>query len=82
MAITDGGSADIRRVPDTFKLADWPRNCWYAAAYDVELRHELLARTIAGRNLIMFRRGDGRPAALEDACWHRLMPLSRQARGR
>jgi phenylpropionate dioxygenase-like ring-hydroxylating dioxygenase large terminal subunit len=74
---TNGGSDDIRRVPDTFKLTDWPRNCWFAAAYDVELRHELLARTIGGRNLIMFRRGDGRPAALEDACWHRLMPLSK-----
>jgi phenylpropionate dioxygenase-like ring-hydroxylating dioxygenase large terminal subunit len=48
-------------VPDTFKLTDWPRNCWYAAAYDVELQHRLLPRTIAGRNLIMFRREDGRP---------------------
>ena len=25
-------NGDIRRVPDTFKLADWPRNCWYAVA--------------------------------------------------
>jgi phenylpropionate dioxygenase-like ring-hydroxylating dioxygenase large terminal subunit len=61
MANTNGGSADIRQVPDTFKLTDWPRNCWYAAAYDVELQHRLLPRTIAGRNLIMFRREDGRP---------------------
>ena len=36
------GDGDIRRVPETFKLADWPRNCWYAAAYDVELKRELL----------------------------------------
>ena len=41
---TDG----LRRVPETFKLADWPRNCWYAAAYDVELKRELLPRKIAG----------------------------------
>src|SRR3954465_12413466 len=69
-------NGDIRRVPETFKLADWPRNCWYAAAYDVELKRELLPRKIAGRNLVMYRREDGRPAALENACWHRLMPLS------
>jgi vanillate O-demethylase monooxygenase subunit len=67
---------DIRRVPDTFKLADWPRNCWYAAAYDVELKRELLPRTIAGRKLVLYRRENGEPVALENACWHRLMPLS------
>lgn len=65
-----------RPTPDTFKLADWPVNCWYAAAYDVELGRELLARRIAGHNLVLYRRQDGQPAALEDACWHRLMPLS------
>ena len=69
-------NGDIRRVPDTFKLADWPRNCWYAAAYDVELKRELLPRTIAGRKLVLYRRENGEPVALENACWHRLMPLS------
>ena len=78
MASGNGASdGDIRRAPDTFKLADWPRNCWYVAAYDVELKRELLARKIAGHNLVMYRRGDGAPVALENACWHRLMPLSK-----
>jgi phenylpropionate dioxygenase-like ring-hydroxylating dioxygenase large terminal subunit len=63
-------------VPETFKLGDWPRNCWYAAAYDVECKRDLLARRIAGHNLVLYRREDGQPVALEDACWHRLMPLS------
>src|SRR3954469_25922691 len=72
-----GGDGDIRRAPDTFKLADWPRNCWYVAAYDVAVKRELLARAIAGRNLGMYRREDGAPVALETACWHRLMPLSK-----
>jgi len=77
MTITNGGpSTDIREVPETFKLADWPRNCWYAAAYDVELKHELLGRRIGGHSLVMYRREDGQPVALENACWHRLMPLS------
>jgi vanillate monooxygenase len=69
-------SGDISKVPDTFTLSDWPQNCWYAAAYDVECRHQLLARTIGGHHLVIYRRQDGRPVALENACWHRLMPLS------
>lgn len=71
-----GPNGDIRKAPDTFKLADWPINCWYAAAYDVELKRQLLARNVAGRKIVMYRRGDGQPVALADACWHRLMPLS------
>ena len=55
MPATNGApEGDIHTVPDTFKLGDWPRNCWYAAAYDVELKRQLLARTIAGRNLVMY----------------------------
>jgi vanillate O-demethylase monooxygenase subunit len=69
-------NGEIQAVPETFKLSDWPKNCWYAAAYDVELKRELLGRRIAGHSLVMFRREDGAPVALENACWHRLMPLS------
>ncbi|MBN9461880.1 MAG: aromatic ring-hydroxylating dioxygenase subunit alpha [Burkholderiales bacterium] len=55
----------------------FPINAWYAAAYDVELRRELMPRTICDRRLVMYRRADGSPVALEDACWHRLLPLSK-----
>jgi phenylpropionate dioxygenase-like ring-hydroxylating dioxygenase large terminal subunit len=72
MPTVDG---DLRAAPATFALPDWPRNAWYAAAYDVELKNELLPRTVAGRRLVMFRRSDGQPVALENACWHRLLPL-------
>ncbi|MDM0048313.1 aromatic ring-hydroxylating dioxygenase subunit alpha [Variovorax sp. J22R115] len=54
----------------------FPLNAWYAAAYDVEIKHALLARTICNQKLALYRRTDGQVAALEDACWHRLMPLS------
>jgi phenylpropionate dioxygenase-like ring-hydroxylating dioxygenase large terminal subunit len=60
---------------DTFALPDWPQNAWYAAAYDVELGRELLPRTVAGHRLVLYRRTDERPVALENACWHRLLPL-------
>ena len=55
----------------------FPLNAWYAAAYDVEVRRELLARTICGKKIVLFRRQDGAAAALADACWHRLLPLSK-----
>ena len=58
-------------------LPSFPANAWYAAAYDVELRHELLARTLCNKKLVLYRRSDGAPAVLEDACWHRLLPLSK-----
>ncbi|MBI3367485.1 MAG: aromatic ring-hydroxylating dioxygenase subunit alpha, partial [Burkholderiales bacterium] len=57
-------------------MPTFPLNAWYAAAYDVELKAELLARTICGQKLVFYRKTDGTPAALEDACWHRLLPLS------
>ena len=58
-------------------MKPFPLNAWYAAAYDVEVKQALLARKICNQKLVMFRRKDGSVAALEDACWHRLLPLSR-----
>jgi phenylpropionate dioxygenase-like ring-hydroxylating dioxygenase large terminal subunit len=54
----------------------FPMNAWYAAAYDVEVGRTLMARTICNQKMVLFRRTDGLVAALEDACWHRLLPLS------
>lgn len=55
----------------------FPMNAWYAAAWGHELTHDLIARRVCDLDLVLYRRTDGRPAALEDACWHRLLPLSR-----
>ncbi len=57
-------------------MKNFPLNAWYAAAYDVEVKHALLARRICNQKIVLFRRLDGSVAALEDACWHRLLPLS------
>jgi vanillate O-demethylase monooxygenase subunit len=54
----------------------FPLNAWYAVAWCDEIKHELAARTICEKDVVLFRRADGRVAALEDACWHRLLPLS------
>jgi phenylpropionate dioxygenase-like ring-hydroxylating dioxygenase large terminal subunit len=56
--------------------ASFPLNAWYAAAYDVEVKRALLPRTICNHKLVLYRTGDGRAGALDDACWHRLVPLS------
>lgn len=54
----------------------FPLNAWYAAAWSHEIGRELSARTICGKTIVLYRRTDGAVAALEDACWHRLLPLS------
>lgn len=46
------------------------------AAWRHEIKHELFARTICDKKLVLYRTEDGRAVALEDACWHRLVPLS------
>ncbi|MAT99834.1 MAG: Rieske (2Fe-2S) protein [Anaerolineaceae bacterium] len=55
----------------------FPLNAWYAVAWDVELKRALLPRTICSRPLVLYRKADGTAVALEDACWHRLLPLSK-----
>ena len=56
--------------------ASFPLNAWYAAAWDAEVKRALLPRTIGGRKLVLYRTEAGQAVALEDACWHRLVPLS------
>lgn len=54
------------------------RNVWYVAAWSHELQPgTLLARTIVGEPLVLWRTAEGRVAALEDRCVHRHAPLSR-----
>ena len=54
----------------------FPMNAWYAAAYDVDVGRQLLARTVCKHKMVLFRTTEGQVSALEDACWHRLLPLS------
>lgn len=56
---------------------EFVRNCWYVAATGGELGRELLGRTFLDTPVVMFRREDGTPAALEDRCAHRFLPLSK-----
>ncbi len=49
---------------------------WYVAAFADELGPQLLARTLLGRGVVMYRDPEGRVVAMEDRCPHRSMPLS------
>lgn len=51
------------------------KNCWQVAAFGSEVGRSLLARTLAGEDVVMFRTEAGEAVALEDRCAHRHVPL-------
>ena len=52
------------------------RNAWYVAAWDHEVTRALKRRIILDEPVVLFRKDDGTPVALEDRCCHRQAPLS------
>ena len=52
------------------------RNAWYVAAWERELESSPLAVKLPDEAIVLYRKTDGTPAALEDACPHRKLPLS------
>ena len=53
------------------------RNAWYVAGWSSDFSRSLKAETLLGERIVFFRTGNGRLAALEDACPHRKLPLSK-----
>lgn len=52
------------------------RNCWYVAAWDIEVPHDgMLARTFLNDPVLLYRDSKGRAVALENRCCHRSAPL-------
>lgn len=55
----------------------WIRNAWYIAGWANEVtREKPLARVLLNEPVVIYRKADGTPVALEDRCCHRLAPLS------
>ncbi len=52
-------------------------DAWYVAALSHELGRTPLARRLLGVPVMLWRKLDGTPVALEDRCAHRSFPLSR-----
>lgn len=57
--------------------SDFPRNAWYVAGRSEDFGRELRPLRLFGAEILFFRRQDGSPAAIEDACPHRKLPLSK-----
>ena len=52
-------------------------NLWYGAVWSQTLGKKPVARRILDKPIVLFRGHNGAPAALEDACPHRFVPLSK-----
>jgi phenylpropionate dioxygenase-like ring-hydroxylating dioxygenase large terminal subunit len=52
------------------------QNAWYVAAWDREVGRKPLARVLLDEPVVLYRKRDGTPVALEDRCCHRSLPLS------
>jgi phenylpropionate dioxygenase-like ring-hydroxylating dioxygenase large terminal subunit len=57
-------------------MDEFVRNAWYPAAWSRDVARALTARRILGRRIVLYRTGMGAIVALDDACPHRLAPLS------
>ncbi|WP_254446477.1 aromatic ring-hydroxylating dioxygenase subunit alpha [Ruegeria sp. HKCCD8929] len=53
------------------------RNCWYVAARSEDITNTPTASTLLEDEIVLFRGAKDEPIALEDACPHRKLPLSR-----
>lgn len=53
------------------------RNTWYVAGWSKDFGRALKPETFLGENIVIYRKEDGAPVALEDACPHRKLPLSK-----
>lgn len=51
-------------------------NAWYPLGWSRDIGNELSPRTVLEERIVAFRAQDGKVAALEDLCPHRLLPLS------
>jgi phenylpropionate dioxygenase-like ring-hydroxylating dioxygenase large terminal subunit len=55
---------------------DFVREAWYLAAWSDELERKSLGVVLLGESIVLYRREDASPVALEDRCAHRSLPLS------
>ena len=53
------------------------KNAWYVAGWSKEYGQKLVAQKLLNECVVLYRKQDGTPVALEDACPHRKLPLSK-----
>lgn len=74
MSTPQGSAASARYADRETPLIE---NAWYVAAFSDEVGRTLLARRILGASILLYRRSDGTPVALDNRCPHRSFPLSK-----
>ena len=52
------------------------KNCWYVVAWSKDIGRELVGRILLNEYVVLYRKEDGTPVALENRCPHRNLPLS------
>ena len=57
-------------------MSSYPRNAWYPLSWSRDIDRSLNRRQVLSEVLVVYRREDGGVVALEDACPHKLVPLS------
>lgn len=57
-------------------MSSFLKNAWYVVALSPDVEHSLKPVTVLGETIVLYRKNDGTPVALEDACPHRKLPLS------
>jgi phenylpropionate dioxygenase-like ring-hydroxylating dioxygenase large terminal subunit len=57
-------------------MSNLVRNCWYVAGWSHDIGRDPVQRMLLGEPVVLYRREDGTPIAMEDRCAHRLAPLS------
>ncbi|MDI3335742.1 aromatic ring-hydroxylating dioxygenase subunit alpha [Defluviimonas aestuarii] len=56
---------------------EYPRNCWYVAGRSEDFDQSLKPLRLFDEEIVFYRKADGTAVALEDACPHRKLPLSK-----
>lgn len=57
-------------------MASYPKNAWYPLTWARDVSRKLLHRRVLGEDIVVYQMENGDYAALEDACPHKMVPLS------
>ncbi len=63
-------------IPNGMLDDNYPRNMWWCAAFRTEVAEKPMSRWLLEKPVVMYRKSDGTPVALDDRCPHRWAPLS------
>jgi phenylpropionate dioxygenase-like ring-hydroxylating dioxygenase large terminal subunit len=71
-----GLNAELLESKKKMVSGTYLRNAWYVAAWSADLKDgQLLGRIILKQPIVLYRKSDGKVAALQDRCPHRFAPL-------